>query len=580
MSKPAVAYGAKSTEDKHRSIPTQIEDCRQLAEREGWDVQAEYQDEAFSAFHGNRGPGLARAKARAIELAKEHGECVLVAQDVDRFARGAGDKPGAADHFGEMFFALRRQGVSLWSVRMGEIDSIRAVVEGDRAYSESQRKSEAVQKGVRRRVVDRRQYAGGRRPYGYRWVAVLDSDGDPVISAGGRLARRLEVDEAEAAIVRRIFSEYVSGEPQNAIAERLNGDPETDPDVPTLTGAKSKWYATTVAGMIRNPLYVGYVTLHGEHYEATHEPIIDPSTWEQACALRASRHSQGRPRGRRTTGRHLLTEGLLVCTCGSAMSPRTARDHRYGTIYETYVCVERLHHGPRACPQPPIKRAMIDESVNRYFEAVALDEDGTRKAFTAYATQELDDAGTLQRQAESELARVEAALERIEGDYVAGKISAEKWDRLERRLQDELAASRAQADQHERRRSQVQEAIDAIDVQAEIAQRLTERRRAIAGQIEDGRGDLGSFRATLKRLFVGFELGSPSVLYGSGVLRGQRWAQRDDYSEDLLQAGEYRLFPVVASASVDLRASDGVGFPAVQRAALAPHDFLCTRFSA
>ncbi len=36
--RPAVIYAAKSTEDKHGSIPTQIEDCRALAAREGWEV--------------------------------------------------------------------------------------------------------------------------------------------------------------------------------------------------------------------------------------------------------------------------------------------------------------------------------------------------------------------------------------------------------------------------------------------------------------------------------------------------------------------------------------------------------------
>ena len=115
----AVIYAAKSTEDKHGSIPTQLEDCRARAEREGWEVVGEFTDEAFSAYHGNRGPGLERAKALAVATAAEHGRCVLVAQDADRFARGAGDAPGAADHLGEVYFAMRRQGVALWSVRTG-----------------------------------------------------------------------------------------------------------------------------------------------------------------------------------------------------------------------------------------------------------------------------------------------------------------------------------------------------------------------------------------------------------------------------------------------------------------------------
>ena len=58
---PVVIYAAKSTEDKHGSIPTQLDDCRALAKREDWHVVGEFSDEGFSAYKGNRGPDLARA---------------------------------------------------------------------------------------------------------------------------------------------------------------------------------------------------------------------------------------------------------------------------------------------------------------------------------------------------------------------------------------------------------------------------------------------------------------------------------------------------------------------------------------
>ena len=70
---PVVIYAAKSTEDKHGSIGTQLEDCRTMAEREGWTVIGEFTDEAFSAYSGNRGPGLAQAR----QMAAEHAPAVL-----------------------------------------------------------------------------------------------------------------------------------------------------------------------------------------------------------------------------------------------------------------------------------------------------------------------------------------------------------------------------------------------------------------------------------------------------------------------------------------------------------------------
>jgi hypothetical protein len=41
----AVIYAAKSTEDRMGSIETQLEDCRRMAEREGWTVIDVQQDE-------------------------------------------------------------------------------------------------------------------------------------------------------------------------------------------------------------------------------------------------------------------------------------------------------------------------------------------------------------------------------------------------------------------------------------------------------------------------------------------------------------------------------------------------------
>src|SRR4029077_16151196 len=136
-----------------------------MAGREGWEIVGEYRDEAFSAYHGNRGPGLEQAKQAAVAASAQHGQCILVAQDSDRFARGAGDAPGAADHLGELFFAMRRQGVELWSVRSGKLDSIRAVLEGERAHDETERKAESVSKGIQR--VKAKGKAWGPIPTGY-----------------------------------------------------------------------------------------------------------------------------------------------------------------------------------------------------------------------------------------------------------------------------------------------------------------------------------------------------------------------------------------------------------------------------
>jgi hypothetical protein len=71
---PCVVYAAKSTEDKHGSIPDQLKDCRTaIASLDRHHVAAEYTDEAVSAFSQSRGQGLADTMQHAEELALEFG---------------------------------------------------------------------------------------------------------------------------------------------------------------------------------------------------------------------------------------------------------------------------------------------------------------------------------------------------------------------------------------------------------------------------------------------------------------------------------------------------------------------------
>jgi hypothetical protein len=68
-----VIYAAKSTTDVHGSIPAQIADCRKLAESQGVEIVAVFQDENASAYSGNRGADLALALAECERLAAEDG---------------------------------------------------------------------------------------------------------------------------------------------------------------------------------------------------------------------------------------------------------------------------------------------------------------------------------------------------------------------------------------------------------------------------------------------------------------------------------------------------------------------------
>jgi len=155
MRAPAVIYAAKSTEDKHGSIGTQIEDGRQLAASECMNVVDTFADEAKSAFSGDRGPELAAALATCERVAKECGSCVLIVQHSDRLARG---DARTAKHLVEYALWAIKADVTIRSLQDPEMFSqdgdyglLMSVVGGIRNNQDSRRKGLAVRSGMQRR---------------------------------------------------------------------------------------------------------------------------------------------------------------------------------------------------------------------------------------------------------------------------------------------------------------------------------------------------------------------------------------------------------------------------------------------
>lgn len=484
MSVPAVIYAAKSTEDIHGSIPDQLNDCRAMAEREGWAVVDEFTDEGHSAWSGDRGQGLADARARAEAVVAEQGSCALVVQHTDRLARGDAVK---ATHLVEHYLWALKAGVRLRSVQddsTGE-NIIMAAMMGERNAEDSRRKSEAVKGGLRRRA-ERGHHNGGPRPYGYSWE-------------GPKGEGRLVAVPAEAAIVRRMFENYVAGHSQQDIQRALNAE-----GVPALRGGQ--WHQGTIARFLANPLYRGCVRLNGETHEGEHVGLVSAELWHQAAALReASSRTPGKGRGRRPKGSHLFVKGHLRCgQCGGAMIPTTKPTKTAGELYEVYECYTRKRGGSAACPQPPVKRASIDGAVIRYFEQSVLDVDATRDEIATIAQRKIGDIRDQRHQAEREGNEAKARLARVRRDYMDGKLSAEDWQGFRDDLEAEQEGARRQLAQLAKQEARVaKEAHDGSDV--ETLRYLTQIRAAVVGSVQDAEG-VAAVRAALLQLFESFTL--------------------------------------------------------------------------
>ena len=481
---PAVLYAAKSSDDPRGSIPAQLDDCRAMAEHEGWIVVGDHQDEARSAYSGSRGPGLAAAKAQAAQLAAEHGQAALVVQHSDRLARGDGR---SAAHLAQLFWWAFENGVRLRSVQDDSSlnDPLLATVMGMRNNEDSRRKSLATAAGLGRRA-KAGHFHGGRPPFGYRYVRDRNDPRD-----NGNLV----VEEAEAAIVRRIYDAYEAGHGSRRIARDLDADGVKPPSA-------AKWDPSTISNVLRQPAYTGQVHVNGETFDGLHAPIIDPERWEAAQRRReAIKERHAEVGSRYPTGRHLLVNGLLRCgACGTAMRGRTYH-HRGDRA--VYLCLTREQE--KSCPTLPVERELVDAAVLRFFEDIGLDVEATRDGLASANRRQVAEAAALREGAERDLQRFEEQHVRIFRDYRDEKIGADDWALFRDAIASDVQATEAKLDRLRAREKEVEAEGALADATGEVWEYLSRVRAAISGQIADAEG-VDAARAALTELFESFTL--------------------------------------------------------------------------
>jgi DNA invertase Pin-like site-specific DNA recombinase len=225
-----------------RSIDQQIGVCQERADSEGWEVVDIFTDYAISGGAGTnelQRPGLAAMLARV-----EQGDIGQVLVDTtSRIARNQGDSHHIRDR-------LNFHGARLFTLGDGEIDRFKGAIKG--LLDEQQRIElrHNIKRGQRGTVAQGRSPAG--IAYGYRTANRIDPNGKPV--RGLR-----EIDQDQADIVRRIFTEYAEGRSPVMIARQLNAD-----GVPGPRG--DRWRATTIRpdrtrgnGMLQNQIYIGKI---------------------------------------------------------------------------------------------------------------------------------------------------------------------------------------------------------------------------------------------------------------------------------------------------------------------------------
>lgn len=163
------------------------------------------------------------------------------------------------------------------------------------------------------------------------------------------LERKLVVNETEAALVRRIFQEFVELESGTKLTRQLHVEGAT-----TKRGRPLN--KVDIYRILSNRVYLGDAVHKGTAYPGEHDAILTQVTWEAAHAILQVNPRVRVNRSRNTTDP--LLRGLIFDSDGRAMSPSHARGRR-GQVYRYYTSQAVLKGG--GTERPAIARLPAGE---------------------------------------------------------------------------------------------------------------------------------------------------------------------------------------------------------------------------
>lgn len=257
-----VAIYARYSTDMQRdaSIEDQIRVCQERADTEGWKTHNCYTD------HGQSGATMLRPGIQMLLQDALAGRfSVIIAEALDRLSR---DQEDIAGIYKRLTFA----GVKIVTLAEGEVNDLHIGLKGTMNALFLKDLADKTRRGLRGRVEAGK--SGGGNAYGYDVVRKFTEAGEAI--RGDRT-----INEAEAAIVNRIFEEYADGVSPRAIAKRLNAE--------KIAGPTDKgWGPSTIhgnrqrgTGILNNELYIGRLVWNRLRY------IKDPETGKRVSRLNA-----------------------------------------------------------------------------------------------------------------------------------------------------------------------------------------------------------------------------------------------------------------------------------------------------
>ena len=315
-------------------IPMQRQACHAFAEKQGWQIIAEFSEKGVSGFKQSAEQREALVAIKQAAILKKFD--VLLVFMFDRLGRRDDETPFVVEWF-------VKNGIAVWSVMEGEqrfenhVDKLLNYI---RFWQSS---GESIKTALRTRVrmeqlIQENGYVGGTAPYGYRLCKL------------GRVNKRgfevhdLLMDPAKAEVIKTIFRLYCEEDMgPYRIAVHLTQQGE-------LTRRGTQWNAASVRNILGNAIYTGirtYGAIQTERF--SHLQIVSDELY--LCAqqkLQACRLEEPRPLRSQHWDAVLLKDRPYCMHCGKPVTVsrnRKSRRKRDGTVavYDRmkYICINK-----------------------------------------------------------------------------------------------------------------------------------------------------------------------------------------------------------------------------------------------
>ncbi|WP_436664022.1 recombinase family protein [Alicyclobacillus acidoterrestris] len=364
--KTIAIYARVSTEEQAEegfSIQAQLETLRGYAQQHHYIIHHEYVDEGISGKSIEKRLALQQllrdAKAGLFEE--------VIVWKINRISRNQLDLLNIVDTLGKHGVSFRSYSENFET----ETPMGRFALQMMGSVAELERNTivENVKLGMRQRA-KQGKWNGGT-VLGYRSVEVENS------THRKHKETRLEIVEAEAAIVRMIFEKYANGKGFKAIANELN-------HLGYKTKHGANYSVTSIKGIITNPVYVGKIRFNKQTdwsnkrrkgtnltplvVDGEHEPIIPEALWNQVQNI----YNMKSKRSARVFDGSFPFTGIIRCPmCGHGMvAQRATRKLKSGEIKYTryYQCGQFANKGSAVCRANSVRADYAEQEILSYIE--------------------------------------------------------------------------------------------------------------------------------------------------------------------------------------------------------------------